>query len=168
VEVLRWLAQPLLWLYGFSPVLYYSLVAFLVAVTFFLILRLVRMIRVAMDPAGLLMAESGLPRMDVSAEELEKRAESLAQKECWDEALRWLVSAAILRLEPNASQRRRGMTNRMYLRRFQRTEFGPDLGILVDAFDRVWYGGQDADSSQFEPCMRAYRDLRQMVERHRS
>jgi hypothetical protein len=155
---LTWLATPFMWIYDVSPFLYYGVVALVFLGLVLLILRLVQMFRVAMDPMRSVVA-SGHESRQEGPGDMEARARAMAEQGRWDEALRWLLAAAILRVEPDASRRRPGLTNRMYVRRHQRSPIGSHLSVLVDAFDRVWYGGRSLDATDYGPCEQAYQRL---------
>src|SRR5262249_15173179 len=90
--------------------------------------------------------------------ELEKKSEDAAAKHDYITAVRLLFRAALLRIaEREKRQLRPGMTNREYVRRYQKAVFSAELRQFVDVLDAKWYGHGLCDSDDYQTCRRAHR-----------
>jgi hypothetical protein len=164
VRALRWLlslfvdlADSLAFLPGF---LRYPAAALLVCVVAWLIYRIVRGLSRRVQVTG---PESELRdriKRTADPEEFEQLAAAARQKGRFVEAIRWLLRAALLRLERTEKRKPRpGTTNRELLRRYRSTPVVNPLRTLVDSVDLHWYGDRPADEAEFERCRTSYQEL---------
>ena len=119
---------------------------------------------------ALLLVRGALARVVVSAETPDPsaepstavaaagRASGLASAGDYRTALRYLVLQTLLLLqEAGQVELRPGLTNREYLRALQSAARAPTAGseplrLLVDEFDRVWYGHLPLDAAGYARC----------------
>lgn len=171
VKALQWLLslfQALANSLAFLGMLRYPAAALLVLVAAWLIYRIVRSFsRRVQGGQG-----SAQPPRDRSArvsnpEEFEALAATARGEGLFVEAVRWLLRAALLRLERTEKRKPRpGATNRELLRRYRSTPLGEPLQTLVDTVDVHWYGDRPAEEADFDRCQASYQQLnRALAER---
>jgi hypothetical protein len=169
IRALRWLLEGFISLaesLSILPgVLRYPAAALLCAVLVFLIYRIVRTLaRTTRLPETADAAPRTRSARTVPPEELEGLAAAAHRDGRITEAVRWLLRAALLRLELAEKRKPRpGTTNRELLRRYRATPLQPPLETLVDTIDLHWYGDRPADPEDFERCSASYEQLRQVV-----
>jgi len=164
MSALRWLASVFVALaesLAFLPgSLRYPAAALLVVLAGWLIYRIVRGLSRRVQATG---PETELRDRSIRAadpEEFEALADQDRQHGRFVEAVRWLLRAALLRLERTEKRKPRpGTTNRELLRRYRSTPLAVPLQTLVDSVDLHWYGDRPADAAEFERCHASYRAL---------
>lgn len=96
--------------------------------------------------------------------EYEALAAAARRDDRFVEAARWLLRAALLRLEHAEKRRPRpGATNRELLRRYRGTPLASPLQTMVDIVDVYWYGDRPAGLADFDRCQASYRQLHQAL-----
>lgn len=151
------LAESLAFLPGF---LRYPFAALLVGVAGWLIYRIVRGLSRRVQVAGPEADLRDRTRRAADPEEFELLADTDRQHGRFVEAVRWLLRAALLRLERTEKRKPRpGTTNRELLRRYRSTPMAAPLQTLVDSVDLHWYGNRPADEAEFERCRASYQVL---------
>jgi hypothetical protein len=98
----------------------------------------------------------------VRSRQAEERAARLSQAGDYRSALRYLVLSTLLALqERDVLTLRPGLTNRELLRLLRQPgqpghtrsdEIAEALQVLIDAFDRVWYGHQPLGAAEYARC----------------
>jgi hypothetical protein len=164
VSALRWLAslfialaESLAFLPGF---LRYPAAALLVCVVGWLIYRMVRGLSRRVQVSGPESELRDRSKRAADPEEFEALAASDRQNGRFVEAVRWLLRAALLRLERIEKRKPRpGTTNRELLRRYRSTPMAAPLQTLVDSVDLHWYGDRPADEAEFVRCRASYQEL---------
>lgn len=104
-----------------------------------------------------------------SAAELSRRAEALARRGEYLEALRCFYLAALTRLhEKELIRYERTRTNGEYLRQLRAAEEAREVagafGRLTRLFDRKWYGDRAANADDYERCRELSAELREAIE----
>lgn len=164
IKALQWLLslfQALADALSFLGVLRYPAAAVLVLVAAWLIYRIVRSFsrRVQGDQTGPELPRTRAVRVS-DPEEFEALATAARGEGRFVEAVRWLLHAALARLERAEKRKPRpGATNREVLRRYRATPLGEPLQMLVDTVDVHWYGDRPADEADFERCHDSYQQF---------
>lgn len=153
--VLGWLE----WLLQVSPLIYGLVLAFLCLLLVGLVAHIVYAVRMAMKAQKPGPYQPAQERR-ATPEELEEAVARLLDEGRYDEALRVLLAAALLRLDPEVGRRRRGLTNAAHVRRFARSAAAPHLARLVGHFDRCWYGRVPCTPEVLAEGMEDYRSIR--------
>lgn len=97
-------------------------------------------------------------------EEYEALAASARRDDRFVEAVRWLLWAALLRIEQAEKRKPRpGATNRELVRRYRSTPLQAPLQTLVETIDVHWYGDRPASADDFERCRTSYEELREVL-----
>jgi hypothetical protein len=152
------LAESIAFLPGF---LRYPAAALLIVAVGWLIYRIVR----GLSRRVQLGRSDDAPLRDRSLrvadpEEFEALAAEARQAGRLVEAARWLLRAALLRLERSEKRKPRpGATNRELLRRYRATPVAAPLQTLVDTVDLHWYGDRPANEADFDRCHASYQAL---------
>jgi len=99
------------------------------------------------------------PPGDIPTNEYEQRALEFARNQDFRSALRELILGSMSWIERSGRIRfRRGLTNRDYIRAIWRLQDRrASMSIIVKAFELVYYGHRDADSSMFKRCLEEFR-----------
>lgn len=119
--------------------------------------------RDSMIPQELLDQEAinpSRPAGDLPSHEYAARAMAHAEREDFRSAIRELVLGCMSWTERAGLIRyRRGLTNRDYVRAVWRQEQRREsLMMIVDAFERVFYGHREADRETYESCLGQFQE----------
>jgi hypothetical protein len=119
-----------------------------IAITLFFVLRSLQQALVA--DASLKPGEEANPG-EVSAEGAFRKAQELGSAGSIRQAVRYLYLSTLLTLDEKGWLRYdRSQTNREYLRSLEeRPQLQANLGEVIDVFDRVWYGLQPLEETDF-------------------
>lgn len=113
-----------------------------------------------------LNAEDALGGEPLTAELALQRAQELSSGGDYRTAVRYLYLSSLLLLEERGLLRYdRSLTNREYLRTVaHRPELAAILREVIDVFDRVWYGFQTLEASEYEAYALRVAQLKQQKE----
>jgi hypothetical protein len=107
--------------------------------------------------------EDGDSDRNLTADSAFQKAQELSSSGDYRQAVRYLYLSSLFLLEERRLLRYdRSRTNREYLRSVAHMPGLSDLlGVVVEVFDRVWYGYQSLDEAEFNHYQEAVTDLRQ-------
>lgn len=154
-------------LYGFSPILYYCFIALLFVVLAALIVHIVYSFKQAMKRRSRSShhLETGNALMTLPGT-WEKRAQDALDSDNYLEAVRFILTATLLRLEQaRKGKLRRGATNREYLQRYRMSQVFAPLSEIVDITDSRWYGGIACTRADVEACLAAHQQVRATLDK---
>jgi hypothetical protein len=168
-RILRWLATPFIWLLdlmeGLPTVLQWIVVIAAVVILVAIIVHIVYTFVVAFrGPRRKLGFELSDPVEHLSPEGLETLAEVALEQHDYISAVRHLFRACMLRLELYEQKSvRLGLTNREYLRRYQKTQAFQPVKQFVEVIDVKWYGAGECTLEDFESCRQAHSEIRHLI-----
>lgn len=125
-----------------------------------------RSLRRSLAPESALADDQALEEENLTADSALKKAHTLSISGDYRQAVRYLYLSALLLLDEHGLLRYdRSRTNREYLRSVAHLpDLAANLRQVVDTFDRVWYGYQPLDQSDFERYAEQVARLRQQRE----
>ena len=170
LRILEWLYTPFQILFdllnNLSPVLAWLVTGGLLLVLAMLIAHMVRTFHEALKRLPERQSyQSGGDPSELDPEVLERNAEQEATAGNFIGAIRLLLRAVLLRLaEGDGIRFSPGLTNREYLRRYQKTKLFQPLLVLVDTVDAKWYGTTLCEMEDYQHCRHAHRQMVQQIQ----
>jgi len=168
--VLEWVLVPFRWLFnamdglpdGLRWVVVLGLSALLLFFVGHLLYTLVTTCRPQTQNSKFISALAS--RRKRSAGDFEQLAQEARTQHDFISAVRFLFRASLVHLQSLEGRAfSPGLTNRQYLRRYQKSPFLESLQSFVDIIDTSWYGNGVCQEAEYLKCRDAYAEIRRQT-----
>ena len=168
--ILEWVIAPFLWLFdameGLPDALRWLVVVVLAVLLALLVGHIIYTLASSLRPATrkskFLSALSSHRKL--TAEEFEQHAQEALAQHDYISAVRFLFRASLAHLQALEGRvLSPGLTNRQYVRRYQKSRFVEPLQYFVDIIDTSWYGNGVCREAEYLKCRDAYAEIKRQT-----